>query len=189
MKTLIIDSATKVLYCSLVIDKIVVFEEYIAGQNDHAKKIVQVVEQACNSAGIKVLELDEVVCGIGPGSYTGVRMAVTVAKMICSFSTIELRKISTLFLMASGSGGVVKASIDARRGNAFTGYYKEGVGVREEALLPNTCDYAYDVAVNESSFKVDANLVIMKSTKVENPFLLVPNYLRETEAERNLKND
>lgn len=190
MKSLILDSATKNLYCALVIDNEVIFEKYITGTNDHAKRVVDVVDEACKRAGIKALDLDEVICGIGPGSYTGVRMAVTVCKMIASLSNVKMKKVSTLLLMASASNGICKASIDARRGNSFTGFYKNGERLLDEGMYSN--DYEpvkCDSYVNETNFKVNPILVLNKAIEVENPFIAVPNYLRDTEAERNLHHD
>ena len=46
---------------------------------------------------------------------------------------------------------------------------------------------SHDCEVTEDNFKVDVNYVINHANKVLEPHLLVPNYLRETEAERNLK--
>lgn len=190
MKSLILDSATKNLYCALIIDNEVVFEEYISGTNEHAKRVVDVVDKACKKANIKVLDLDEVICGIGPGSYTGVRMAVTVCKMLASLSNIKMKTVSTLLLMSSGIEGVCKASIDARRGNSFTGFYKNGEKLADEGLYPNDYEpFKCDSYVNEASFKVDPIIVLNKAIEVKNPFLAVPNYLRDTEAERNLKHD
>ena len=82
MYTLIIDSATKVLYHALVKDDKVVKEIYTKGQNDHAKNIVSLIEKMLKEENITVDNLDKIVCGIGPGSYTGVRMAVTVTKFL-----------------------------------------------------------------------------------------------------------
>ena len=124
MKTLILDSATNLLYTVLLIDDQIVFESYVKGKNDHASAILVEVEKACKKGNIELKELDKVIVGYGPGSYTGVRMAVTVGKMITTMeSKIKLYTISTLFLMASGSSGKVFAEIDARRGNCF-GYVK-----------------------------------------------------------------
>ena len=120
MYTLILDSATKILYVALVNDDKIVYQKYISGKNDHAKSIVFCVDEALAIAGITTDNLDKIVVGIGPGSYTGVRMAVTVAKMMASFKNIPLYTVSTLFLMASGLKGKVLSTIDARRGNAFS---------------------------------------------------------------------
>ena len=78
MYTLILDSATKTLYVALLKDNNVLKEIYLEGRNDHAKNIVLKVEEILNDNNIKAFDLDDIIVGIGPGSYTGVRMAVTV---------------------------------------------------------------------------------------------------------------
>ena len=85
MYSLILDSATKILYVALIKDNETLYESYIEGKNDHAKNIVAKVDEALKKSNITVNELNEVIVGIGPGSYTGVRMAVTVAKMLAVF--------------------------------------------------------------------------------------------------------
>ncbi len=191
MYTLIIDSATKVLYHALVKDDKVVKEIYTKGQNDHAKNIVSLIEKMLEEENITVDNLDKIVCGIGPGSYTGVRMAVTVAKMLSSFKNIPLYEISTLKLISSGESGKVLAMIDARRGNAFSAIYEDGNLVLSEAMRAKeeVMKESYDTIVDESNYKVDPIKAIAYSTRHENPHSLNPNYLRETEAERNAKNE
>jgi len=191
MKTLILDSATKVLYTALVIDDVIVYESYIAGQNDHAKSIVYEIDLACKKASINLIDIDRVIVGVGPGSYTGVRMAVSVGKMITTMEkNIELYSISTLVLMASGAYGKVCSIIDARRGNCFGCVYdldKDSYIVDEAlALRSDLASISVDCSVNEAEYKVDALKVIKLAKKVEEPRTLVPNYLRDTEAERNL---
>lgn len=191
MYTLIIDSATKVLYHALVKDDKVVKEIYTKGQNDHAKNIVSLIEKMLKEENITVDNIDKIVCGIGPGSYTGVRMAVTVAKMLSSFKRIPLYEISTLKLISSGESGKVLAMIDARRGNAFSAIYQDSNLVLSEAMRAKeeVMKESYDAIVDESNYKVDPIKAIAYSVRHENPHSLNPNYLRETEAERNAKNE
>ncbi len=190
MYSLILDSSTKILYVALVKDNTLLEDIYVSGQNDHAKNIVSKVDELLKKYNIATKDLSEVVCGYGPGSYTGVRMAVTVAKMITVFMNIPLYTISTLKLMASGSKGKTLAIIDARRGNSFGMLYDmdNNKYIIEEALY-NTEELknnAYDNIVTESDYRVDPIYCLNNKAKVENPDLLIPNYLRETEAERNL---
>ena len=190
MYSLIIDSATKILYIALVKDNNLLEDLYITGSNDHAKNIVSKIDELLKKYNIESKDLNEVLCGYGPGSYTGVRMAVTVAKMISVFMNIPLYTISTLRLMASGSKGRVLSLIDARRGNSFGMIFDmdKNEYVVEEALYSTEelKNNSYDNLVCENDYKVDPIYCLNNKTLVENPDLLIPNYLRETEAERNL---
>lgn len=191
MKTLIIDSATNVLYTALCFDEEVIYESYVPGKHDHASVILVEVEKACSKGKIDLIDIDRVVVGIGPGSYTGVRMGVAVGKMIATLEPkIKLYEISTLKLMASGLNGLVLASIDARRGNCFgcildtaTNTYNVSEALVEKVSLEQN---KFDESVNENDYKVSPLKVIQWAKEVVEPRTLVPNYLRETEAERNL---
>ena len=191
MYSLILDSSTKKLYVCLVSDNKILFEKYIEGRNDHAKNIVATIDEALKSAEIDSDKLNEIIVGVGPGSYTGVRMAVAVAKMMAVFKkNIKLYTISTLKLMSSNKKGLVLASIDARRGNCFgmiidnnNSKYVINEGLISYDELKNN---KYDVEVTENDFVVDPFYVINNKQLVSEPHLLVPNYLRDTEAERNI---
>ena len=190
MYSLLLDSSTKILYIGLAKDNKLVEDIYIKGENDHAKNIVSKVDELLKKYNLTTSDLSEVVCGYGPGSYTGVRMAVTVAKMISVFMNIPLYTISTLRLMASGFKGKVLAQIDARRGNSFGMVFDmdNNKYIKDEAMY-NTLELnevAHDIVVTELDYSVNIEYCLNNKTKVENPDLLIPNYLRETEAERNL---
>ena len=188
MNTLILDSSTSTLYAAVIVDD-KVYEKYINGRNDHAKNIVSSIDLLLGEAGLTVDNLDRIIIGYGPGSYTGVRMSVTVGKMMAVFKNIPLYTISTLKLMASGYDGVVKASIDARRGNAFSGVFdiNNNVDILAEGLYSYETLEKYEASysVKDGEFKVNPFKVIEISQLVDEPHLLVPNYLRDTEAERN----
>lgn len=188
MLTLILDSATKNMYIALVEDNKLLYEKYYLGANDHAKHIVSGIELALKDTNKTVKDINKIICGVGPGSYTGVRMAVTVAKMMSHFANIPLYKISTLSLMSSGSEGLVLVQIDARRGNVFGGIFRNGEEVVKESFtsLDELMKNNHDKVVSQDDFTVCPFTVIKNAVVVEEPMLLVPNYLRDTEAERNL---
>lgn len=190
MKALILDSSTKLLYVCLVWDDRIVYEKYTEGKNDHAKNIVYQVDEALKQAKLETSDLDRIIIGYGPGSYTGVRMAVTVGKMMAVFKRIPLYVISTLRLMSSGKAGICRVAIDARRGNAFSCVLNMDTDemILNEGLYSydELNQYACDCEVRDDAFTVNPFYCISHSSLVSEPHLLVPNYLRETEAERKL---
>lgn len=188
MISLVLDSATVKLYVAIVKDNEVIYEKYQEGKNDHSKYIVSLIEEGLKLNNITVDDLDKVIVGNGPGSYTGVRMALTIGKMFAAFKNIKLYTVSTLFLMGSSLNEISSVRIDARRGNVFGMIYdfKNDSFVKNEGLYP-TQEINEGLITTEENFKVDPLKVINKATFASNPDIVVPNYLRDTEAERNLK--
>ena len=125
LKRLVIDSATKYLYVALYDDFECVSKYYEAGKNDHSVKIMPEIERLLKSNELKVKDLDEIYVGIGPGSYTGLRVGVVIAKMFGWNNSIPVFTVSSLAMMASSvnENGLVLPEIDARRGNSFLGLY------------------------------------------------------------------
>ncbi|MDY0023398.1 MAG: tRNA (adenosine(37)-N6)-threonylcarbamoyltransferase complex dimerization subunit type 1 TsaB [Candidatus Izemoplasmatales bacterium] len=196
LKQLVIDTATKNIFLSLVIDGVEKQFVYEEGINNHSVTIMPYLEQVLKEENLTLKELDEIIIGIGPGSYTGVRIGVTVAKMISYLNNINIYTISSLALMASYSNKpFVLALIDARRGNAFMGLYKNVSGklkIIEDDSLANIENYKSQIKVDfeiVESGKPDVSKVLKSDllTKIDEIHSLTPNYLRDTEAERNLK--
>lgn len=192
MNSLIIDTSTKYLYIALVKDDVVLSEKIFEGSKNHAGNSVYQIDLLLKEFNLKTSDLDNVYCGYGPGSYTGVRISVTIAKMLASFLDINLYKVSSLFLAGSGYDNKnVAVMFDARRGNSFCGCYGENYiedKLRSnEEFLSKVNSYDDLIVVNESNFKVNPLKVIENATKVEDVEAFVPSYLRITEAEYNLR--
>lgn len=197
LKRLVIDSASKFLYIALYEDFKCLGKYYKEGNNDHSVKLMSEIERIFVDNNTKVRDLDEIIVGIGPGSYTGLRIGVVVAKMFGWNNDIPVKTVSSLAMFASSSSfeGLVLAEIDARRGNSFLGLYRKAgksLFLEDEEKLVNLESYKESVSESfEVVSKGEPNIeVILNSdvlTLVDDIHGLNPNYLRITEAERNLK--
>ena len=188
MFSIICDSATKTLYIALLKEKEVLEERYYTEAHNHSINIVSGIDEVLKNNNITFKDVDKFICGIGPGSYTGVRMAVTVGKMVSAFTKAKLYQISTLAIMASNFSNKVLSYIDARNGNVFGAIYENGKAILEDrfSTLDDMLNNKYDVIVKNGEYKADPIVILDNAVLVEEPDLLVPNYLRDTEAERNL---
>lgn len=189
MYSLIIDTSTRYLYLCLVKDDKVIKEILNDSEKNHAPHSVLSIENILKENKINIKDINEVICGIGPGSYTGLRISLTIAKMICSFMDIPLKTISTLYLMSSGYDGLVVPIIDARRGNFFSAAYNNETILEDklrtkEEIETELNDFKY---IDEDMFNVDVVKVLNNAVVEEMVDGVVPNYLRITEAEYNLK--
>jgi len=192
MKTIMFDASTSVMYVGYVKDdQLVDFSIRIASR-DHAKYLVDRIDQVIKRNKLTIDDIDQIVVGIGPGSYTGIRVAVMVAKMIGFSKNIIVRTVSSLFFMTSGYEDKVVALIDARRGYVFSAVYENG-----ETLLTDEYRFLQDfqndelykiakiIFIDEKNYEISAKKIIEKSVVVEHIHDLIPNYLRKTEAENN----
>ncbi len=196
-KRLVIDSATKYLYIALFDGNNEIAKFYEAGNNDHSVKLMTEIKRLFDNNNLKMDNIDEIIIGIGPGSYTGLRIGVVIAKMFGWNNNILVKTISSLALIASSYSGekLIIPEIDARRGNSFLGAYinkgKRLELVKEEELTnledyKNSMELEYEVVSNGEPNIVkilESDLLI----SVNDIHGLNPNYLRITEAERNLK--
>jgi tRNA threonylcarbamoyladenosine biosynthesis protein TsaB len=197
LNRLVIDSATKYLYVALLDGVKEVDYYYEAGNNDHSVKLMSEIERILMKNQLFVGDLDEIYVGVGPGSYTGLRIGVVVAKMFGWNNNIPVFSVSSLTMMASSSDqeGLVLAEIDARRGNSFLGLFdiKQGyIALQEKEQLTNLEEYKGSIKGEfsvVSSGKPNMEMVIQSNMyhTVSDIHALNPNYLRLTEAERNLE--
>jgi tRNA threonylcarbamoyladenosine biosynthesis protein TsaB len=197
LKRLVIDSATKYLYISLFEGNKLLGKFYEAGHNDHSVKLMSEIENLFIESKLSLSDIDEIIIGIGPGSYTGLRIGVVVAKMFGWNNDILVRTVSSLALIASSYDGteMILPEIDARRGNSFLGLYKntgKSLSLVEEEQLTNLEEYKNSltkdyVVVSFGEPNIGKLISSDLLRDVEDIHGLNPNYLRITEAERNLQ--
>ncbi len=193
LKRLVIDSATAYLYLALYEDQDKLASVYQIGRNNHSETLMVELQRLMTEAELKPKDLDEIYVGIGPGSYTGVRIGVVVAKILGYSLNVPIYTVSSLALLASGSSeSMIVPWIDARRGYAFIGVYGYDKGVLKVLREDSYADLASFKEHTQGEY-VDTNEprfdIILQSglyEKVEDVHTLAPIYLRKTEAETNL---
>lgn len=192
MKTLMFDVSTNVMFVAYAKDDILVDFSIRIASRDHAKYLVDRIDQVLKRNRLVLSDMDEVIVGIGPGSYTGIRIAVMVGKMLAYTKGVKLKTISSLFFMTSGYEKKVAAMIDARRGYVFSGIYEGGKviledGYRKFSDLKNEAVYkdAQTIFIDDRHYEINPKRIRKHATLVTDVHGLVPLYLRKTEAETN----
>jgi tRNA threonylcarbamoyladenosine biosynthesis protein TsaB len=127
-KILALDTATEACSVALSIDGEVV-EDYRVAPREHARLLLGVVEDLLRSAGMGLAQMDAIGFGRGPGSFTGVRIAVSVAQGLAFGAGLPVLPVSDLAAMAEQAVTLlghrrVLAAIDARMGEVYWGAYE-----------------------------------------------------------------
>jgi tRNA threonylcarbamoyladenosine biosynthesis protein TsaB len=119
-------------------DKLFVLEE--TGTNQHARVLLLMVEQLLTAAKIDLKALDGIVFGEGPGSFTGVRMACSVAKGLAYAYNLPLFPVSGLHAIAWFARQFKKpilAMLDARMQQVYWAFQPELGGVAQVSSPEN----------------------------------------------------
>ena len=97
-----------------------------------ARRLLECVDEAFAAAGATMADVETVVCGLGPGTFTGVRIGVATARALAQAGDLQLAGVPSLEALARGlAGGEAGASastfvplIDGRRGEVFAAVYR-----------------------------------------------------------------
>jgi tRNA threonylcarbamoyladenosine biosynthesis protein TsaB len=125
--TLVIDAATYTGSAALLRDGRVVAECEATMRGREAEALMPAMAAVLARSGVAVGELSRVVCGSGPGSFTSLRIAASIAKGLAFGVGCPLFAVSSLALIVGAHGppaaGRYLAILDALRGEAYVGGY------------------------------------------------------------------
>ncbi len=159
-KILCIETSTEV--CSVALSEngtVTDFREDITGQN-HSRLLTVFINDLLRSNNLKATELDAVAVSEGPGSYTGLRIGVSVAKGICFATSVPLIAVSPLESMTCHVIANLKSfgfdilpddifipMIDARRMEVYTEVFnarRERISAVEPVIIDENSFSSYD---------------------------------------------
>jgi tRNA threonylcarbamoyladenosine biosynthesis protein TsaB len=93
----------------------------------HVAMVLELAEEACAAAGVTLGAVERIGIGVGPGSFTGLRIGIATARALAHATGAGLAPVSTLGALAVvAPGDAVLAVLDARRGEAFVARWEGG---------------------------------------------------------------
>ena len=143
---LAIDTSSKALTVALLRGAECLAEEGMTAERNHSIYLLPVIQRILASCEVVVEQLQAIAVGRGPGSYTGVRIGVTVAKTMAWSLQIPLIGVSSLSALAHGTRGHVAGTslfvpmFDARRGQVYSGLYADRDGWWETVIEDRIID-------------------------------------------------
>lgn len=126
MITLCMDTSTQYLVIALIRDDQIVAKFQEKCWKKQSEELFPRLMDLMKEAGLKPEDIGQVVVSEGPGSYTGVRIAMTVAKVFCAMRNLPIATVGTLQLFA-GMEPRARVVLDARGGRVYTAVYEYGV--------------------------------------------------------------
>ena len=196
MKVLLIDTSSDYLYVSFYDEETQkrFYYQNIISHNNHSENIIGVIEEGLKQAKMSLLDFHKVIVGYGPGSYTGLRVGMVVAKMTAYCSKIPLYVCSSLSFVASNhfnNDGVYAVYNIAKKGHCYTKIVqvenkKINILVDDKFMTDEEFNQLVNVyhpiIIKNDSYDIDEKIIIALSNKVENLHEIVPNYLRKANS-------
>ena len=212
MKNLFIDSSRKSLSLALTDNDKLLFISNIDSYNKHSNFLMNEINNILIKAHISVYGIDNIIVLNGPGSFTGIRIGVTVAKTLAWVLSKKIYALNNLKALAlSSNEDVIISIIFDKDKNSYVGIYEKDKEV--EGYL-NIDDDAFNiknknisiVAFSSSTFLSNLNDILSKNNNVKisviedydyikiinyalnnkslNPHLVEPVYLKKIDAEK-----
>lgn len=205
MKTLYIDTSSSFLYAGILEDTDVLQEVKKEFGQDLSKEALPEIDKLFKKAKLNPKDINRIVVVNGPGSFTGIRIGITIAKTYAWALNLDIITVNALEAMSISCEEKINhvPILDARRGYVFAAIYDKDSNIilkPQHILLEelqkelNKID-EYIVISNdeidefEDIYKYDPNIskIVEKvnNRKPINPHAVNPEYLKLTEAEEN----
>jgi tRNA threonylcarbamoyladenosine biosynthesis protein TsaB len=126
MRLLAIDTSTEALSIALLTEQ-GTSERGLETAREQAEQILSLIDAVLGEAGVRLSQLDGIVAGVGPGSFTGVRISVAVAQGLAYGAGLPVVPVTSLEALAfplieTGADRVI-ACLDARMGEIYWGCF------------------------------------------------------------------
>lgn len=141
MNVLAIDTSTAITAVALLADDIVRAEDNAATDQKHGDVVLPRVQAVLAAAGLTLAEIDLLAVGVGPGSFTGLRVGLATVKGLGFALQKPVRGVSSPEAIASAAlerAQQVVVLLDAFKGEVYAGVFRHGAGggAVVEAMLP-----------------------------------------------------
>ena len=198
MISLVMDTSNSYLAVGLYYDNVCLEAFQEKGSRRQSEKAIPTLKEVLDRHDFALKDVDEMIITSGPGSYTGVRVAMTIAKTLAAVSDVKIKSVSSLAAYAGMNQAL--SVIDARGHKVFVGVYENGLPLIKEQVMTLE-DFAqlraeysdYELVgevgclgLDERECDLCANIYALgqMADPIENVDLLVPTYIKDVEAKK-----
>ena len=198
MISIVLDTSNQYLVVALYKDGECLGKIQELGSQRQSENAIPYLQRLLDEHQLGLLDVDEAIITRGPGSYTGVRVAMTIVKTLNVIHPLKVKAISSLKAYAGFDKCI--SVIDARSKKVFVCIYENGKPLMNEQLMEinmfkefrkSYLDYkvvGYSELVGEQAVEVDLvdhlYQLSLQEEAIDNVDALVPCYLKDVEAKK-----
>ena len=138
MRILAVDASTDHGAVAVCEDQVLLAEHTIEGKKNHSETLLPCIQQVLQEGRTEIEQVDLFACSVGPGSFTGVRMAVSLVKGLAfgrGKPCVGVSSLSALAYPYANQSGLVCVMQDARRGNVYNALFRQGQRLTNDRFI------------------------------------------------------
>ena len=208
-----IDTSTKICTCSIFdSENGVIAETSLSVKKNHSNIVMPIIDNLFKISDLTINDIDKIAVAIGPGSFTGVRIALGIAKglaMALNKPLIAVNELDILEAIASGNENEIIPLIDARKERVYYKYQNtyiddylinlissfdknkkyvfvgDGATNYENILKDNLGDNAIILPIYNAFPRASVLCELALNKEEANIYTLEPEYISKSRAEKN----
>ena len=206
MISLFLDTSSKKLVVGLVKNEEVISLVEKETLNDHSKYLVPIIDEELTKNNLNIKDINKIYVISGPGSFTGTRIAVTVAKTLSYALNIPVKSVSALkqYVFEYENNDYYAVILNERNDKAYFGLYDKDYNevipeeytsldkiherlssITSKLLIITDMEYPYSNRVTEMKLNL-IKLINYYKDKEDNSFNIKPSYLKKIDVEDKL---
>ena len=189
MITLFIDTSLDDVSIAITRDTKILSQIHENIPGKHSIYVTKYIDDILKENNLSPDNVDEIIIINGPGSFTGIRIGVTIAKTFAYLEKIRIVSLTSLKARVIGMhSNYLLTTIDAKHGNYYLGLYDKDYNVieekftNEEEINKLKEKYSPEVVDITKPYDIEAIVEYSKKLKSENPHSINPIYLKLPEA-------
>ena len=194
MITIMLDSSNTSMSVGLMDDKHLIASTSYEACQRQSEVMIPELDKLLNDNGFTKDDIQDVIVAIGPGSYTGVRIAITIAKTLAVALNIPIFTVSSLHVLKDGDNPSI-CLINARSKRSYIGVYQKDKCLLQDGIMTN--DEVNEYIKEHPNYSICGNVEYLgiagkKSdiiqemfslkkdlSPIDNPLALTPVYLKD----------
>lgn len=184
MISLFLDTSTKYLCVGIAKDNEIIYKFQQEAIKKQSELTIPFLQQALKENNLSLNDVEEVNVTIGPGSFTGIRIGMCIAKVLASLNNIPLKAISSLNAYASLGKKIV--ILDAKAKRVYLGIYNNNQKVIDETVVEIERLKELLNVYNDYDVVLDSHLIGLESEEIdviENMNRISKNIIPETNVD------
>lgn len=188
MYTLYIDTHCNKIVIVVYKDQEIIVKKEVTSNYDHSVTTMPILIEAISESNIEIENINQIIVVNGPGSFTGVRIGVTIAKTLAYTLNIPIKIFSSLLIKSVSFEHENVVIVEREKNGVFLAKYDKDNNLLEDYTYLSNKEYneLENITNNYENVEIDYQKIIAFARKIDetNPHAVNPLYVKKIEVQK-----